>query len=117
MPIFIARIYRIVPLIVVLIVVAIAVFAYVATTRNGTKAKEVVLKMFWWISAIGSALFLLATLYAVVDKSQLGVDLFATCLAMTLFTWLIDVICGKVFEKHHPHYRVSPTRPKAKTKD
>lgn len=116
MPVLLARLYRMVPLIVLLVLLGVAVFVFVATRHNSERAKEAVLKLFWWVCAVLTGLALLGALYAWFDGSELVFDLFLTSAALTGIGWLVDLICGAIFRKHHPKYRLTPTTPKAKVK-
>lgn len=112
MPIFIARLNRVLPLIVILIALAIVVYAFVSTTRGGTRAKEIVLRMFWWICAVGSGIFLLMLLYSFLDGNLFVAELVGSCLAIMLVGWGIELLCAWRFRRHHPDFREVVVKPK-----
>ncbi len=116
MPIFIARIYRIIPLIVVLALAAGIAYAVAARSNNGVRVTQVVLKAFWWLCAVGSAFFVLATLYALADGNAFAAELFISCAAVFAVGWVIDLLCAWRFRVHHPGFKVRPTRPKPRVK-
>ncbi len=117
MALFFARISRMVPVIVVLLVAMALVYAVIYITQGSARAKEVSLKVFWWICAVGSAISALTMLYAWFDGSDLMFD-FAFCnLVVMLFAWAIDLLCAWRFKKNNPRYSFRLTTPRPKTKD
>lgn len=119
MPIFVGAIYRVLPLIVALVALAAVVFVLVFTTKGLDKAKEVMLKMFWLLSAVGSVAFGLITLYAFCDGNMNMGWLFASCLIVFLLAWLIDYLCLRRFRKNHQDhefFRISFKKREKKSK-
>lgn len=101
----IARLYRIVPLLVVLAVIAAVVYLVVTFRFSSNRAKEVLIKVFTWLNIVLSALFLLATLYALVEANQAVAELTGSFLAVSLIALGVTRICNRVFIKNHPGYR------------
>ena len=64
----IARLSRIVPLLIVLAVVAGIVYLVATYRYSPSRAKEILIKMFTWLTGILSAFFLLVTLYALLES-------------------------------------------------
>lgn len=100
-----ARLYRIVPLLVVLAVIAVAVYLVVSWRYTPNKAKEVLIRVFIVLNGALSVLFLLATLYALLEGNMFVVDFFLTCMATTLILLGITFVCRWRFRKNHPNYR------------
>lgn len=109
-PFIVARLSRLVPLLLVLAVVAIVIYLVVSATRSPERAKEVLIKVFTVISIAITAFFALVSLYAWFEGNAAIFDLafwFAVagliCLGITYFArWR--------FLKNHPHYRMKPMR-------
>ena len=101
----IARLYRIIPLIIALAIIAVAVYVIVSYASSSTKAKDVLTKGFLWLTGLLSAFFSLASLYALLEGNFFALDIMASFLAVTLTAFALVVICRIVFLKHHPQYK------------
>ena len=101
----IARLYRIIPLIVLLALVALVVYFV---------AKEVLIKSFTWLTGILSGFFAIASLYALLERNYFALDIAASFLVVTLIALGIVLVCKAVFLKHHPQYRKKPMRTEKK---
>ena len=106
----IARLSRIVPLIIVLAVVAGIVYLVATYRYSPSRAKEILIKMFTWLTGILSAFFLLVTLYALLESNEAVLDLSVSFLATTLIGLVVTRICNAVFLKRHPDYRHKPMK-------
>lgn len=106
----IARLSRIIPLLILLAVVAGIVYLVAAFKHSPSRAKEILIKMFTWLTLALSAFFLLVTLYALFESNGAVFDLAASFLATTLIGLVITRICNAVFLKHHPDYRHKPMK-------
>lgn len=106
----IARLSRIVPLLIVLAVVAGIVYLVATYRYSPSRAKQILVKMFTWITGVLSAFFLLVTLYALFENNAAVFDLAASFLATTAIGLAITRICNAVFLKHHPEYKHKPAK-------
>lgn len=117
----VARLSRIVPLLIVLAVVASIVYLVATYRYSPSRAKQILVKMFTWITGVLSAFFLLVTLYALFEDNAAVFDLAASFLATAAIGLAITRICNAVFLKRHPEYKHKPTKAtrkaKAKTSD
>ena len=106
MPAFIAaRLYRVLPLLVILAVIAVAVYLVVSWRTTPARAKEVLIKLFIVLNGGLSAFFGLAVIYAWIEGNTFVADFFITCLVTTLIVLGITYLCRWRFLKHNPHYR------------
>lgn len=106
MPAFIAaRLYRIAPLLIILAIIALAIYLVVSWRSTPARAKEVLIKIFIVLNGGLSALFLLATLYALLEGNLFVAEFFATCMATTLIVLSITFVCRFRFLKNNPNYR------------
>ena len=96
----IARLSRIVPLIILLAVVAAVIYLVVTYRHSPARAKEVLIQVFTWVCAVLSALFGLASVYAFFDNAPAVLDLTLSLMAVGLIGF-----CNYRFLKHNPHYR------------
>ncbi len=98
------RLYRILPLLVLLAVVAVVVYLIMSFRYSSDKAKAVLIKVFTWLCGILSIVFAVITLYALFEQNAPVIELTGSCLAVTLIGLVITRICNYVFRKNHPHY-------------
>ena len=67
----IARLSRIVPLVILLAVVAAIIYLVVTYRHSPARAKEVLIQVFTWVCGVLSALFGVASVYAFFDNAEL----------------------------------------------
>lgn len=98
------RLYRILPLIIVLAVLALIIYVIMSFRYSSNKAKSIMIKVFFWLFVALSVIFLIITLYALLDQNVAVAELFGSCLAVTVVGLGITLICRAVFKKNHPYY-------------
>ena len=98
------RLYRIIPLLVLLAVVAAVVYVIMSFRYSSERAKAALIKVFTWLTIVLSVFFALATLYAVFEHNDAVIELAGSCLAVTVIGLVITRICNRVFRKNHPRY-------------
>lgn len=104
------RLYRLVPLVIALAVIAVVAYAVVSYLRSPQKAKEVLIAVFSRLSAAGTAACLLAALYALVDGNAVVAELALSCAVVFAACLGIVLACKAVFLKNHPECRKKPRR-------
>ena len=100
-----ARLSRIVPLLLIMAVVAIVIYLVVTYRHSPTRAKEVLIKVFTWLNVVIIAFFGLASLYALFESHAGVLDLALSFAIVGLVYLGITRWCNHVFLKHNPHYR------------
>ena len=108
----IARLSRIVPLLIVLAVVALVVYLVATYRYSPNRAKEILIKMFTAITGAISAFFGLASLYAWFEHNEPVFDLAFSFLLTGLVGLAVTRICRAAFLRHNPAYRVKPMKAK-----
>ena len=98
------RLYRILPLLAVMALVAVVVYLIMSFRYSSEKAKAVLIKVFTWMCAILSVAFGIITLYAAFEQNQPVIELAGSCLAVTLIGLVVTRICNYIFKKNHPRY-------------
>ena len=98
------RLYRILPLLVLMAVVAAVVYLIMSFRYSSERAKMALIKVFTWLCIVLSVFFGLATVYALFEQNQPVIELAGSCLAVTLIGLAITRICNYVFKKNHPLY-------------
>ena len=106
----IARLSRVVPLLLVLAVVALVVYLVVAWRYSPNRGKEVLIRLFTIVTGALSAFFLIVCLYAWFDGNEAVLDLGASFLVAALVGLAVNRICRAVFLRHHPAYRIKPQK-------
>ena len=101
----IARLSRIVPLVILLAVVAAIIYLVVTYRHSPARAKEVLIQVFTWVCGVLSALFGVASVYAFFDNAPAVLDLTLSFMAVGLVGLAITRLCNRRFLKHNPHYR------------
>lgn len=108
----VARLSRIIPLLLVLAFIAGVVYLVVTFRYSASKAKEVLLRAFTWLTGSLSAAFLLLALYALGERNEAVFELWASFFATAAIGLAITRICHAVFIRNHPHYKRKPVKSK-----
>ena len=109
----IARLSRIIPLIIILAIVAAIVYLVATWRYSPNKAKEILIRVFTWFTGILSAALALICVYVLLDGNWAVFELTAGFLATALIALGITGICRAVFVHHHPNYKKKAQRPSA----
>ncbi len=100
-----ARLSRAIPFIIILAVIALVIYLIVSALRSPSRAKEILIKIFTWLSIIIIIVCLLIALYALLDHNQTVIELALLFALVGLIALVITRLCNYVFLKHHPHYK------------
>jgi hypothetical protein len=100
----IVRLYRILPLLIVLAVLALLIYAVVSATHSSTKAKEVLIRVFTVVCAAITVFFGIFTLYALFESNTAVLELAGSCAAVGAIGLIVVIICKHNFIKHNPNY-------------
>ena len=98
------RLYRILPLLILLAVVAAVVYVIMSFRYSSDRAKATLITVFTWLTIALSIVFAIATLYAVFEQNNTVIELAGSLLATTLIGLGITRLCNHIFKKNHPHY-------------
>jgi len=98
------RLYRILPLLVLLAVVAVVVYLIMSFRYSSERAKATLIKVFTWLCGILSVFLAIVTLYALLEQNQPVIELAGSCLAVTVIGLFVTRICNHIFRKNHPRY-------------
>ena len=107
---FFVRLYRLVPMLAVLLVTSIIIYAVVSMRSTRPQAKSAVLKFFTWSFLVTTVVFTLATLYALLEKNTQVIELMGSFAVACLIFLVITRICYRVFISHYPNFAEKPTR-------
>lgn len=106
----IARLSRIVPMLILLAVLAGIVYLVMAYRHSPNRAKEVLITLFTGLTGALSGFFLLVSAYAWFEHNEAVFDLGFSFLVTALIGLAVTRICRAVFLRHHPSYRKKPMR-------
>lgn len=96
--------FRLMPALVILGIITFAIYKAYKSFRGDTLAKEIAIKVTFWISTIIVVASLLITLYAIADNSWIVTDLSLALAILFLVPLIISIICRHNFLKKRPHY-------------
>ena len=108
----VARLTRIIPLLLLLAFVAGVVYVVAAWRYSPARAKEILIKAFTVLNVALAAFFGLASLYALSESNADVLDLTLSFMVTALVALGITRICRAVFLKHNPSYRMKPMKAK-----
>lgn len=112
----VARLYRIAPLIIILAIIGVLIYVIVSWRFTSARAKDVLTRVFIVINIALTALFGLASWYAIAEDNTFVMEFFVTCAAFTGIVLAVTAWCRHIFLKHNPHYRKKKNA-KAKVKN
>lgn len=98
------RLYRILPFLILLAVVVLIAYLIMSFRYTSEKAKATLIKFLTWLFSILSVLLGLITLYALFEHNGPVIELFGSCVAITVIGFVVTRICNAIFRKNHPHY-------------
>jgi len=98
------RLYRIIPLLIVLAIIALVVYLVMSFRYTSNVAKKALIDIFTWLNIVLSGVFLIVLLYALFEGNQLVIELGASFLATTLIGLGITRLCNFIFKKNHPNF-------------
>ena len=90
------RLYRILPLLVLLAVVAVVVYLIMSFRYSSERAKATLITVFTWLCGILSVFLAIVTLYALLEQNQPVIE--------TVIGLIVTRICNHIFRKNHPRY-------------
>lgn len=107
MPLFVAWLYRAIPLIVGLVVLGIIVYVVLYNSRGAQAAKNAFARIFWWICLVGTVLFSIVALYAWGEHNTGLAEFFAICAGTMVAFWGIDVLFGYLMRRRDKERRIA----------
>ena len=110
MPI-VARLTRLLPIIIGIVLAALALYVFVSIRYTPVKAKEVLIKVFTVFFGVTTIFFILATIYAALDSTRPeAVELMLTFLLPFAFGLALTLVFRAIFLHNHPAYKLRPVR-------
>lgn len=98
------RLYRILPLLLVMAVIAGVVYIVMSFRYSSNHAKAMLIKVFFWLTSILGAIFLIITLYALFEHNDPVTELAGSCLLVCLIGFGITYLCRHIFLKNNPNF-------------
>ena len=117
MPLFVAWLYRAVPIIVGLVVLGIIIYVVLYNSRGAQAAKNTFTRIFWWICLVGTAIFLIIALYAWGEGNTNLAEFFFICAATVAAFWGIDTLFGYLMRRRDRERRIASVAKRMDGKD
>ena len=102
---FLARLSRVVPLLIVMAVAAGLIYVVVTYRHSPARAKEVLIKIFTWFNGIVVGFSALVSVYAFFDNAPAVLDLSLSFMVVGLVGLFVTRLANWRFLAHHPNYR------------
>ena len=100
----IVLIFRLMPLEIAIGIIAVIAYFALASVKNTSVAKEVLIKIVLFVNTVLFIAFALITLYSVLDNNWAMIELAGCCTGICGIAALIAFICKRVFLKNRPNY-------------
>lgn len=107
MPIFVATLYRAVPVVVGLTVLGLIVYVVLYNSKGAQAAKNTFTRVFWWICLAFTALFAVIALYAWGEGNVNLAEFFALCSATVAVFWGADVLFAYLMRRRDRERRIA----------
>lgn len=107
MPLFVAWLYRAVPLIVGLVVLGIIVYVVLYNSRGAQGAKNAFARIFWWICLVGTVIFGIIALYAWGEHNTNLAEFFLACAVTMAAFWGLDALFGFLMRRSEREQRIA----------
>lgn len=110
MAFLLVRIMRMIPLIIFMLMLAVAIYLVVTYRHSPAKAKEVLIRVFTWFCAVLIGFFGLASIYALFESNMPIFEIAISCSIVGAIGLLITLRCRYVFWKNNPGYKKKPMK-------
>ena len=107
MPLFVATLYRAVPIVVALVVIGIVVYVVLYNSRGAQAAKNAFTRIFWWICLVGTVLFGIIALYAWGEHNTNLAEFFLLCSLTVAVFWAMDALFGYLMRRRDRERRIA----------
>lgn len=96
--------FRMLPILIIVGIICIFVYAFLKRKINPDIAKEFYIKLAFWINLILGSISFLIVLYAMADHNNTVIELAGACLILFSVIFIISAICRAIFLKNRPDY-------------
>ena len=107
MPMFVAWLYRAIPIIVGLMVLGFIIYMVLYNTRGAQPAKDAFTRIFWWVCLVGTVAFLIVALYAWGESNTNLAEFFFICSVTMAFFWGVDTLFGYLMRRRDRGRRIA----------
>lgn len=102
---FLARVSRVIPVLLIMGLIAVGLYYGIAYRRSTTQAKIILIKLSTIVNGILSGIFALISLYALGEHNIPVFELFFSCFLIFFIALAITRICNAVFLHNHPIFK------------
>ena len=107
MPMFVATLYRAVPIIVGLVVLGIVIYVVLYNSRGAQAAKDAFTRIFWWVCLVATVAFGIVALYAFGENNMNLAEFFLLCAGTTAAFWGVDALFGYLMRRRERERRIA----------
>ena len=107
MPMFVATLYRAVPLVVGLVVLGVIIYVVLYNSRGAQAAKNAFTRIFWWICLVGTVIFAIIALYAFGEQNMNLAEFFLLCSVTMAVFWGVDTLFGYLMRRRDRERRIA----------
>ena len=107
MPLFVAWLYRAIPIAVGLVLVGIILYVALYNSKGAQGARKAFARIFWWICLVGTVAFGIIALYAWGEHNVNLAEFFAICAGTMAVFWGIDVLFGYLLRRRDKERRIA----------
>ena len=100
----IVLIFRLMPLEIAIGIIAVIAYLALASVRNTSVAKEVLIKIVLFINTVLFVAFALITLYSALDHHLAMIEISGCCAGICAIAGMAAIIAKRVFLKNRPNY-------------
>ena len=100
----IVLIFRLMPLEIAIGIIAVIAYLALASVKNTSVAKEVLIKIVLFINTVLFVAFALITLYSVLDHNTAMIEISGCCAGICAIAGMAAIIAKRVFLKNRPSY-------------
>ena len=107
MPLFVATLYRAVPIIVALVVIGIVIYVVLYNSRGAQAAKNAFTRIFWWVCLVFTAVLGIIALYAFGEGNTNLAEFFLLCAGTVAVFWGVDTLFGYLMRRRDRERRIA----------
>jgi uncharacterized membrane protein len=107
MPLFVAWLYRAIPIVVGVLVLGLIIYVVLYNSRGAQAAKNAFTRIFWWVCLVGTVAFAIIALYAWGEGNTNLAEFFLLCAGTIAFFWGVDALFGYLMRHRDRERRIA----------
>lgn len=107
MPLFVAWLYRAIPIVVGVLVLGLLIYVVLYNSKGAQAAKNAFTRIFWWVCLVGTVAFSIIALYAWGEGNVNLAEFFLLCAGTIAFFWAVDALFGYLMRRRDRERRIA----------